>query len=85
MMRVFYHNKKKQLTVWGRPSGIVVKFACSILVAWDLWVLIPGTDLYTIHQAMLSWHPAYKTEEDWHRCYLRDNLPQAKRKTGNRC
>ena len=27
-----------------------------------------------------------KLEEDWHRCWLRDNLPQAKkRKIGNRC
>ena len=28
---------------------------------------------------MLCQGPTYKTEEDWHRCYLRANLPQAKR------
>ena len=49
------------------------------LVAQDLWVQILGADLHTAHQAMLWWHPTYKIEEGWHRCSLKDNLPQAKR------
>ena len=27
---------------------------------------------------MLWWHPTYKIEEDWQRCWLSDYLPQAK-------
>ena len=53
---------------------------CSDSVARGSWVWIPGVDLHTFHQAVLWWHPTYKVEEDWHRCYLRDNLPQAKRR-----
>ena len=45
----------------GQPSGIVVKFACSVL-AWDLWAKIPGVDLYTAYQAMLWQHPTYKIQ-----------------------
>ena len=37
----------------GLPSGTVVKFACSALVAQGLLVWILGTDLQTAHQAML--------------------------------
>ena len=37
----------------GRPGGIVAKFAHSTLVAWGLWVWIPGADLNTARQAML--------------------------------
>ena len=48
--------------------GIVGKFAHSTLVAGDLWAQIPGADLHAVHQAMLQEHPAYKTEEDGHRC-----------------
>ena len=41
-------------------------------------VRIPCTDL--LHSsAMLQRHLTYKIEEDWHRCQLRANLPQAKR------
>ena len=53
---------------WGRPSGIVVKFMCSASAALGLWVRIPGTDIHTAHQAMLSRCPTYKIAEDWHRC-----------------
>ena len=33
-------------------------------------------------------HPTYKIEKDWHRCWLSDNLPEAKkrkREIGKRC
>ena len=64
----------------GWPSGIVVKFSHSPLAAWGLQVQILGVDLHTAHQAMLWWHPTQKKiEEDWHRCQLSNNLPQAKR------
>ena len=56
----------------GWPGGIVLKFACSALAS-GVQVQILGTDLHTTHQA------TYKIEEEWHRCQLSDNLPQAKR------
>ena len=31
------------------------------------------------HQTMLWQHHTYKRDEDWHRCQLGDNFPQAKR------
>ena len=37
----------------GWPCGVVVKFACSALVAWGSQVWIPGADLRTTYQAML--------------------------------
>ena len=49
----------------GQPDG-VVKCMRSALVAWGLWVQIPGVDLHTTHQAMLWWCPTHKIEEDWH-------------------
>ena len=48
----------------GWPGGVVVKFTCSALVAQSSWVLIPGPDVHTAHQAMLWRHPTYKIEED---------------------
>ena len=63
----------------GQPSGVVVKFACSTLMAQGSPVQILGADLHTAHQAMLWWLPTNKIEEDWHRCQLSDSLPQAKR------
>ena len=53
---------------WGWPSGVVVKFMHFASVAQGSQVQILGTDLHTTHQAMMRWHPTYKTEEDWHRC-----------------
>ena len=58
---------------------MVVTLVCSALVGLGLQVQIPGVDLYTTHQAMLWQCPTYKIEEDWQRCWLSDNLPQAKR------
>ena len=63
----------------GWPTGIVVKFMCSASVAQGSCVQILGADLHTTHQVMLWQHPIYKIEEDWHRCYLSNNLPQEKR------
>ena len=37
-------------------------------------------NLHSAHQATLRWHPTYKIEEDWHRCYLRANLPHQKKR-----
>ena len=54
--------------MWGQPSGIVVKLACSALAAWGSGVRMLGVDLHTVHQAMLWWRPTYKIEEDWHEC-----------------
>ena len=64
----------------GRPAGVVVQFSCSASAARGSQVWIPGIDLHTTHQAMLWQCPSYKTEEDWHRCQLSDNLPKAERR-----
>ena len=64
---------------WGWPAGIVVKFTRSALAARGSLIRILGADLHTAHQAMLWRCPTYNLEEDWHRCWLRDNPPQAKR------
>ena len=53
----------------GQPEGMVVKFAHPALAAQGSQVGIPGAELHTTHQA------TYKIEEDWHRCWLRANLP----------
>ena len=57
----------------------MVGFTHSALVAQGSWVQIPGTDLYTGHLTMLWRCPAYKMEEDWHRCWLRASLPHQKK------
>ena len=62
----------------GWPGGIVAKLTHSASAAQDLWVRIPGADLHTAPEATLWWRPTYKIEEDWHRCQLINNLPQAK-------
>ena len=42
---------------------------------------VPGhRDLYHSVAATLWQHLTYKIEEDWHRCLLRANIPQAKNK-----
>ena len=61
-------NSFKKKKCRGQPGGIVAKFAHTTSAAWDSQVWIPGTDLYTAHQATLWWRPIYKVEEDWHRC-----------------
>ena len=38
---------------WDWPSGTVVKFTCSVLVAQDSLVWILGADVHTADQAML--------------------------------
>ena len=42
-------------------------------------VLILSVDL--LQSLAMPWRcPIYKIEEDWHRCWLRAGLPQAKKK-----
>ena len=57
----------------------MVEFTCPTSEAQGSRVHVLGADLRTTPQAMLWWRPTYKTEEDGHRCYLSDNLPQAQR------
>ena len=64
----------------GQPGGVAVEFVYPISVAQCLQVWISGVDLHTAHQAMLWQRPTYKLEEDWHRYWLRDNLPHQEKK-----
>ena len=50
---------------WGQPSGVVVKFTCSVLAAWGSWVRIPGVDLALLIRSHCGGVP-HKVEEDWH-------------------
>ena len=52
----------------GQPSGAVVKFAHSALVAQGLPIWILGADLHTACQAVLWQASTYKLKEDGHRC-----------------
>ena len=63
-MSILFKNMKTR----GWPSGVVVKFMCSALVAQSSMVGILHADLRTTCQAMLWWLPTHKVEEDWHRC-----------------
>ena len=62
----------------GRPGGIVLKFARSALAAWGSQVWVPGAELAPLVKPCCGGIP-YKIEEDWHRCYLRANLPHTKK------
>ena len=55
-----YHITNKN---WGQPGGIMVKFACSTLVAQGLQVQIPGTDPQTAHQVLLRQQSHIKWKE----------------------
>ena len=46
--------------IWGRPSGVVVRFVHSASVAPGLWVWPLGVNLHTAHQAMLWQHPTHR-------------------------
>ena len=74
------HQLCKIISGGGQPGGTVAKLACSVSAAWDSLVWILSADLCTTCQAMLRQHPTYKVEEDGHRCQLRANLPQKKKK-----
>ena len=64
----------------------MVKFMCSVSVAWGLHVWILDMDLNTIHQAMLWRCPTYKIEEDWHICLAQGQSSSSKRrKNDNAC
>ena len=69
--------KRGKLRGW--PSGAVIMFTRSASAAQGSKVQILGMELHPPHQAKLRRHRTCKTEEDWQECYLRDNLPQAKR------
>ena len=56
----------KRFSDWGWSGGIVVKFACSISVAWGSCIQILSVDLHTTYQVVLWQHLTYKTEEDWY-------------------
>ena len=62
----------------SRPSGVVVKFSLLQFSNAGSWVQISGADLHRL-SATLWWSPTYTVEEDWHRCWLRANLPQEKK------
>ena len=55
----------KNLTCWGWPSGVMVKFVCSALVAWGSQVQILSSDLASLVKPRCGSIP-HKIEEDWH-------------------
>ena len=67
-----------QRQIRSRPGGILVEFAHSTSVARGSWVQILGTDLALLVKPCFGSVP-HEMEGGWHRCYLSDNLPQAKR------
>ena len=72
-------NKAAQkVDSWGQPCSIVVKFECSTFEAQGLQVQIPGADQALLLKPYYGGIPS-KIEEDWHRCWLSDSLPQAKK------
>ena len=72
------YQKKNSL---GASPVVVVNFACPTSAALGLLVPMPGSDLYTAHQAMLWQHPTRKTEEDWQQVLARgqSSLPPSKK------
>ena len=48
---------------WVQPGGVVVRFACSISVAWSWQVWIPGVDLASLIKPCCGRIP-HKIEED---------------------
>ena len=54
------YNKRLKMPLSGWPSGVVIKFTCSTLVAQGSQVQIRGVDLHTAHQAMLCSIPHTK-------------------------
>ena len=63
---------------WGQPSGVAVKFVCSVSVVAGSQVQILGADLAQLIRSCCG-GVSHKLEEDWHRRQLTNNLPQAKR------
>ena len=76
-------NTKRDYTGAG-PVVQQLSPACSVSAAW-VHRFGPQVHTYTTCQAMLQWRPMYKIVEDWHKCQLRANLPQQKKKIGNGC
>ena len=52
----------------GRPHGIVVKFGVLRFSGPGSRVWFPGTFLHHSLAATVWQQPAYKVEDDWHRC-----------------
>ena len=50
----------KEKIYWGWFGDVAVKFVCSASAAQGSQVRILGTDLCTVHQATLWWHPTCK-------------------------
>ena len=76
---IILHRPNFKVICKGQPGGIVVRFVCSAPGTQGSQVQILDTDLHVALGAMLWQCPTYRVEEDWHRCWLSDNLPQAKR------
>ena len=78
-----YNKDPNQENNRGWSSGTVVKFVCSPLVAQGSQVRIPGMDLHTTHQVVVS--------HKWNRGRLARILAQGKcssskkKKIGNIC
>ena len=74
---IFRKTVLQKMKHGGWPGGVVVKFTHAPLAAWGFQVQIPGAYPTPLIGPGCGSIP-HKIEEDWHRCYLRDNLPQQK-------
>ena len=74
----FFHKKIKRV-----GAGPVAQWLSSHVLPWRPWVCWVGSQAWTyppLVKPCCGRRPTYKLEEDVHRCYLRDNLPQQKKR-----
>ena len=73
--------KRKEAIHGASLVGTMVKAACSASGAQGLQVRILGADVAPFVRPCCGSIPYLKkkSEEEWHKCSLRDHLPQAKR------
>ena len=62
----------------GRPYGVAVNFTGSGSVTQVYWFASRAWTQHCLKSHAVVGSHIRKIEEDWHRCYLCNNLPQAK-------
>ena len=75
----FWREKGYFKSSGGWPGGVMVKFTCCASAARGSQVRIPGADLAPLVKPHCD-SITHTIEEEWHRHYLRANLPHKKNK-----